>query len=166
MRVSTLRGHAPRLTQPIRQIEVAAVPESFPAEVLPLLEGFKKIYLWMDHDTPGLEAVPKFVKKVGVGRTCVVSGATMDEDGRPKVYKDANDALREGANLKAMIEAAKPQPHEQILSFNQMRDELYHNLMYPEQHAGRQSTTLPKLDAILKGHRRGEMTVCHFSLSW
>ena len=37
---------------------------SLPLEVLPLLERFDKLYLWMDHDGPGQTAVDKFVKKL------------------------------------------------------------------------------------------------------
>eukprot|EP00658_Telonema_sp_P-2_P027434 TRINITY_DN21186_c0_g1_i1.p1 TRINITY_DN21186_c0_g1~~TRINITY_DN21186_c0_g1_i1.p1 ORF type:complete len:444 (+),score=107.95 TRINITY_DN21186_c0_g1_i1:112-1443(+) len=132
---------------------------SLPVEVLPLLEKFTKIYLWMDHDAAGLESVPKFVKKLGMGRTSVVSGVTTDTKGKQKLYKDANDALRDGADLRAMIEAARPEPHDQILDFGMLRNELYQNLMYPDRLAGRRSNSLPKLDAILKGHRRGELTI-------
>lgn len=37
---------------------------SLPLEVLPLLERFEKVYLWMDHDGPGQAGVDKFVKKL------------------------------------------------------------------------------------------------------
>lgn len=37
---------------------------SLPLEVLPLLERFEKIYLWMDHDGAGQAGVDKFVRKL------------------------------------------------------------------------------------------------------
>lgn len=37
---------------------------SLPLEVLPLLERFDKIYLWMDHDEPGQAGVDNFVRKL------------------------------------------------------------------------------------------------------
>lgn len=37
---------------------------SLPLEVLPLLERFDKVYLWMDHDGPGQAGVDKFVQKL------------------------------------------------------------------------------------------------------
>lgn len=37
---------------------------SLPLGVLPLLERFDKIYLWMDHDGPGQAGVEKFVQKL------------------------------------------------------------------------------------------------------
>jgi len=132
---------------------------NLPVEVLPLLERFSRIYLWMDHDTAGVEAIPKFVKKLGMARTYVVSGQAFDSDGCPVVHKDANDAMRNGADLKAMLQSAVPQPHGQIQDFAALRDELLQNLLFPDRHAGKASATLPKLDKILKGHRRGEMTV-------
>jgi len=96
---------------------------SLPPEILPMLERFSRIYLWMDHDTAGVEAVPKFVKKLGMARTFVVSGLAKDpETGKSTVHKDANDAMRAGADLKAMLSAAEPQPHGQILDFEALRD--------------------------------------------
>lgn len=38
--------------------------KSLPLEVLPLLEKFEKVYLWMDHDGPGQAGVDKFVQKL------------------------------------------------------------------------------------------------------
>jgi hypothetical protein len=40
--------------------------------VLPLLERFEKIYLWMDNDRAGLEGIEKFTQKLGPGRTYIV----------------------------------------------------------------------------------------------
>lgn len=37
---------------------------SLPLGVLPLLERFDKLYLWMDHDGPGQAGVEKFVQKL------------------------------------------------------------------------------------------------------
>lgn len=37
---------------------------SLPLGVLPLLERFDKLYVWMDHDGPGEASVEKFVHKL------------------------------------------------------------------------------------------------------
>lgn len=37
---------------------------SLPLGILPLLERFTKIYLWMDNDGPGQAGVEKFVRKL------------------------------------------------------------------------------------------------------
>lgn len=73
--------------------------------------------------------------------------------------KDANEALQAGADLNAMLDAAEPIGHEQILHFPALRDEIYRELANPAQVAGVQSRTLPGYTAITKGHRRGELTV-------
>lgn len=72
---------------------------SLPIEVLPLLERFEKIYLWMDDDVPGQEGAQKFAQKLGIERCWFVS----TKDGDPKGPKDANDALRAGKDLKALL---------------------------------------------------------------
>ena len=46
---------------------------SLPVEVLPQLERFEKIYLWMDHDIPGQEGAEKFATKLGPNRCLLVS---------------------------------------------------------------------------------------------
>eukprot|EP01027_Heterolobosea_sp_BB2_P017026 GEZU01024156.1.p1 GENE.GEZU01024156.1~~GEZU01024156.1.p1 ORF type:complete len:449 (-),score=194.75 GEZU01024156.1:35-1381(-) len=45
---------------------------NLPVELLPLLERFEKIYLWMDDDLPGQEGAEQFAKKLGLGRCLVV----------------------------------------------------------------------------------------------
>lgn len=72
---------------------------SLPIEVLPMLERFEKIYLWMDDDEPGQEGATKFAQKLGVERCWFVS----TKDGDPKGPKDANDALRSGKDLKTLL---------------------------------------------------------------
>ena len=66
-----------------------------PLEVLPWLERFERIYLWLDSDEVGKAAAEKFADKLGLKRTLIVN--TMKDD--PKGPKDANDALREGRDL-------------------------------------------------------------------
>jgi len=41
---------------------------SLPLEVLPLLEPFDRIYLWMDDDSHGQEGATKFAQKLGIAR--------------------------------------------------------------------------------------------------
>lgn len=48
---------------------------SLPPEVLPLLERFEKIYLWMDHDGAGQAGVDKFVQKLVSGWAISFSSA-------------------------------------------------------------------------------------------
>ncbi len=125
--------------------------QSLPVAILPLLERFEKIYLWMDNDVPGREGAEKFAKKLGQSR-CVL----VNDHNSPK---DANDALRQGYDLRKLIENAKPIPHKEILTFHELRQEIRNELENPDQVVGKQFKTLPALNRIIKGHRPGELTV-------
>jgi twinkle protein len=119
-----------------------------------LLEKFEKIYLWMDDDVPGREGAEKFAKKLGPDRCLIVR-----PNGSGPSPKDANEALLSKINMRELIENATPLPHKEILTFSEVRHELRHQLANPMQAAGKQFSTLPSMNAILKGHRRGELTV-------
>ena len=184
---------------------------SLPVEVLPLLERFEKIYLWMDNDAPGQEGAEQFARKLGLERTFLVrptlhnckfapnrntaSNARqnslndnddfvlqddkeahllddegMDDDDHdeeepapddtpPPVPKDANDALLAGLDLDAIIADAKRTPHERITTFRDLRDDVLHEIMHPDKYVGSPISSLPGLTSIIKGLRRGELTV-------
>ena len=133
---------------------------SFPLALLPMLEKFDKIYLWMDNDAPGREGAEVAAKKFGVERCRIVDGSR----GRPKGYqgespKDANDAMLKGWNLEEMIVSAKPLGHNNIETFQDFRDDVIRELVNPYEYAGVKIKSLPGVTKILKGFRRGEMTV-------
>ncbi len=161
---------------------------SLPVEVLPLLERFDRIVLWMDNDGPGQEGSEMFAKKLGLGRCFLVrptiqssrnlnakfsyavdsineelgsspSPADDDDDEEIKLPKDANEALLMNWDLKAMIDAAAPVPHERILGFSDLRSAVLHEICNPDEYAGVPCPSLPSLTKILKGFRRGEMSV-------
>jgi twinkle protein len=58
-----------------------------PTSLLPWLERFKRVYLWLDNDLAGKDASEKFAKKLGIKRCFVVQPS---EDNAPK---DANEAM-------------------------------------------------------------------------
>jgi len=66
---------------------------SLPPALLPALEQFEKIYLWLDNDKPGQESAEKFARKLGVQRCVLV----RPPDSMADAPKDANDALRQTA---------------------------------------------------------------------
>ena len=45
---------------------------SLPVEVLPLLERFSRLYLWLDDDGPGREGAERMAQKLGLGRCYIV----------------------------------------------------------------------------------------------
>ena len=128
---------------------------SLPPQLLPRLERFKKIILWMDDDAPGQAGAENFTQKLGVGRCHIV----RSRQGRADGPKDANDALRSGANLFDIIQSATPMPHSQIATFEELRQDVYRELLEPGKISGTPSQSLPTLTKLMKGHRRGELTV-------
>jgi hypothetical protein len=102
---------------------------SLPMEVLVLLERFDTIYLWMDNDGPGREGAEMFARKMGVERCLLVQPGGMR--GRPcsdaaaaSPPKDANEALLKGWNLEELLAEASELPHERILKFSDLRDQV------------------------------------------
>lgn len=126
-----------------------------PVEVITMLERFDKVYLWLDDDVVGQQAAQKYALKLGRERCYLVStklGATTGP-------KDANDALRQGHDLGTILKAARRLPHKQILNFNEIRSEVFRELANPDQVAGRQMRSFPTLNKLLKGHRKGELSI-------
>ena len=138
---------------------------SLPVETLPLLEDFERIYLWMDNDGPGQEGAELFSKKLGLERCHIVRptkhniGLSLDGPEDVKLPKDANDALRMGCNLQSILDDAKLTPHEQILTFEELRSDVLHEILHPDMYVGTPMPSLPKVTGMIKGLRRGELTV-------
>jgi twinkle protein len=129
---------------------------SLPVEVLPLLERFEKIYLWMDNDGPGQEGAEKFATKIGQNRCLLVK---PDSTSLPNMPKDANDALLMGLDMNEMLDKASLIPHERIMQFAELRDDVLHEIMHPDKYVGVPVTSLPTFTGLVKGFRRGEITV-------
>ena len=126
---------------------------SFPTELLVLLEKFDTIYLWMDNDGPGREGAEMFARKLGVERCLLVQpsgkrgwngtdgasgvstfssssdNASVEAGGAasmptPLPPKDANEALLMNWNLNELLDEARELPHEKILRFSDLRDQV------------------------------------------
>jgi twinkle protein len=158
---------------------------SLPVEVLPLLEDFTKIYLWMDNDAAGQDGAEQFAKKLGLQRCYIVrptfsncrlksSSPANDKDPKKKsaltsrpsphemvkqLPKDANDALRQGLDLSLILADAQLVRHDRIIRFSDLRDEVLHEIMHPDQYVGHPMKSLPGFTNIIKGFRRGELSV-------
>ncbi|KAE8909404.1 Twinkle protein [Phytophthora fragariae] len=130
--------------------------QSLPPSVLPLLERFKRIYLWMDNDASGQSNVEKFASKLGMTRCYIVR---MPANASSSPAKDANDALRAGLDLGAIVKSAERIPHSQITTFEELRRDVYEEIVNPLRACGVQSRAFPSLNRLMKGHRMGEVTV-------
>ncbi|GMH68037.1 hypothetical protein TrRE_jg4679 [Triparma retinervis] len=146
-------------------VQCVSVPNgarSFPPALLPQLERFKDIVLFFDLDPAGREGAEAAVEKLGVGRCRIVKAGEVN--GRPDGWqgcdaKDANDAAENGWDIKAMIDSATPVSHSHIHTFSNYRSQLIQELLHPHKYEGIKCESLPGLNNIIKGFRRGEMTV-------
>ncbi|KAG9298777.1 hypothetical protein G9A89_012845 [Geosiphon pyriformis] len=126
-----------------------------PLEVLPLLERFVKIYIWLDDDVPGQDSAEKFARKLGIDRCAIVRTLGGELDGP----RNAGDALAAGKDLNKILNNARPLDHDQIVGFDNLKEAVYREIVNPDQVRGVQSTDIPGLNQILKGHRPGELTI-------
>lgn len=122
-------------------------------QVLPQLEQFEKIILWFGNDVFSRHAANQFSKKLNLKR-CFLVRPSDD-----KTPANALDALNLGYDLTSLISAAQPISHEKITTFHQLRSEVFDQFVNAEQVAGVKWKRFPKLNNILKGLRRGEVTV-------
>ncbi|KAM4526040.1 twinkle mtDNA helicase [Fundulus diaphanus] len=122
-----------------------------PPALLPYLEQFKRVTLWLGGDIRSWEASKIFSRKLGLRRCALV---------RPGEFQPCPlEALSQGKNLSRIVKAAIPAAHKSIVSFKQLREDVYGELMNTDQVAGVKWTRFPELNRILKGHRKGELTV-------
>ncbi|XP_029954819.1 twinkle mtDNA helicase [Salarias fasciatus] len=122
-----------------------------PPVLLPYLEQFKRVTLWLGGDIRSWEASKIFSRKLGLRRCWLV---------RPGEYRPSPvEALARGKNLSHILKASIPAAHKSIVSFKQLREDVYGELVNTDQVAGVKWTRFPELNRILKGHRKGELTV-------
>lgn len=122
-----------------------------PPILLPYLEQFKRVTLWLGADIRSWESSKIFSRKLGLRRCSLV---------RPGEFRPCPvEALAEGKNLSRIISTSIPAAHKSIVSFKQLREDVYGELLNKDQVAGVKWTRFPELNRILKGHRKGELTV-------
>ncbi|KAK0137716.1 Twinkle protein, mitochondrial [Merluccius polli] len=122
-----------------------------PPSLLPYLEQFRRVTLWLGGDMHAWEASRIFSRKLGLRRCWLVRPG--DDQPRPA------EALARGKNLARVVKGSIPAAHKSIVSFRQLRDDVYGELANTEQVAGVKWSRFPELNRILKGHRKGELTV-------
>ncbi|KAM4636619.1 twinkle mtDNA helicase [Discoglossus pictus] len=122
-----------------------------PPVLLPYLEQFKRILLWLDGDLRSWEASKLFARKLNLKRCSLIRPG----DKQPNPLQ----ALNQGLNLNKMLKASLPASHKSIISFRQLREEVFGQLENIEQVAGVKWARFPELNKLLKGHRKGELTV-------
>lgn len=122
-----------------------------PPVLLPYLEQFKHVTLWLGGDIRSWEASKIFSRKLGLKRCSLV---------RPGEFRPCPvEALAQGKNLSQIVKSSIPAAHKSIVSFKQLREDVYGELVNTDQVAGVKWTRFLELNRILKGHRKGELTV-------
>ncbi|XP_060027457.1 twinkle mtDNA helicase isoform X2 [Erinaceus europaeus] len=122
-----------------------------PPALLPYLEQFRRVVLWLGDDLRSWEAAKLFARKLNPKRCSLVRPG--DQQPRPL------EALNQGLNLSRILRTALPAWHKSIVSFRQLREEVLGELSNVEQAAGVRWSRFPDLNRLLKGHRKGELTV-------
>ncbi|XP_004631495.2 twinkle protein, mitochondrial [Octodon degus] len=124
---------------------------SLPPALLPYLEQFRRVILWLGDDLRSWEAAKLFARKLNPKRCFLV---------RPGDHQPCPlEALNRGLNLSRILRTALPAWHKSIVSFRQLREEVLGELSNVEQAAGIRWSRFPDLNRLLKGHRKGELTV-------
>ena len=128
-----------------------------PCQLLPWLEQFEKVYLWLDDDLAGREAAVKFAKKLGVKRSLIVT--TKCEKGEGP--KDANEALKTltKEEIEKFFEKASPIVEENITTFKDLRESVYNKILKHQEESGIMSGSFNWYNEKTKGFRRGELTI-------
>ncbi|XP_059169236.1 twinkle mtDNA helicase-like [Physella acuta] len=124
---------------------------SLPQEALPSLERFKTVVLWFGDDVRAWEMAKLFSKKLNSKR-CHIIRPSVEEPGPAT-------ALTQGLKLSNVLNKARPISHDSIVNFAQLRQEVWSQMIHSEQVAGVKWKRYPLLNKLLKGHRRGELTV-------
>lgn len=122
-----------------------------PPALLPYLEQFRRIVFWLGDDLRSWEAAKLFARKLNPKRCSLVRPGNQQP--RPL------EALNQGLSLPRILRTALPAWHKSIVSFRQLREEVLGELSNVEQAAGVRWSRFPDLNRLLKGHRKGELTV-------
>jgi twinkle protein len=145
---------------PLKDIPAISLPNgcsSLPIELLPQLDRFKKVYLWLDNDKPGIDNSEKIARKIGLLRCYVV----RPDSSMVNPPKDANDALRQSVEdlIPSLLSQAQILSHHKLLSFADMKDDILRLVRSDRPIIGTSTPSLPKLTSICKGFRRGELVI-------
>ncbi|XP_055842023.1 mitochondrial DNA helicase [Episyrphus balteatus] len=125
--------------------------KALPQECLPALEMYKELIFWFDFDSAGWDVAHNFSIKLDEKR-CLFIRPT---DVQPTPFK----ALKKHLNLKHIIQRANPIRHKSITTFSELKMDILSELQNIEKVNGVKWKRFPILNKLLKGHRKGELTI-------
>lgn len=125
--------------------------QSLPQQCLPALERFSRLTLWFRNDTVSWDTARTFAKKLDE-RRCVF---VRPMDAHPAPF----DALAAGLNVRQVLASAQPVLHKAITTFAALRQDVLSDIQNVDKVQGVKWKRFPALNKLLKGHRKGELTV-------
>ncbi|XP_068972816.1 mitochondrial DNA helicase [Bombus flavifrons] len=124
---------------------------NLPQQLLPYMESFKKLILWFGNDEISWYTAKQFAKKFNEKRCYFIR--PTDSQPRPKLAAEMN------YNLNNILQNAQPLWHKSIITFQDLKEEILCDLQNNDKVQGIKWKRYSTLNRILKGHRRGELTV-------
>ena len=134
-------------------ISLSSGVSSLPPEHLPYFEDFNEITFWFPNDPNSTDAVDTFSKKLGANR-CQTIGREVPQ---PSVYY--NNRKQQPLELQKALKMARPCSHESITTFDSLRENVFLELAHYEEVEGIKFKRFDQINEILRGFRRGELTV-------
>lgn len=125
--------------------------KALPQECLPSLETYKELIFWFDFDSAGWDVAHNFSIKLDEKR-CLFIRPT---DVQPTPFK----AMKKHLNFKHIIQRANPIRHKSITTFSELKMDILSELQNIEKVNGVKWKRFPILNKLLKGHRKGELTI-------
>ncbi|XP_055687058.1 mitochondrial DNA helicase [Lutzomyia longipalpis] len=125
--------------------------KSLPQQCLPGMERFQKLTLWFNHDSAGWDTARHFAKKLEEKRCLFV----RPTEAHPTPFR----AHCRGLDLKGILQKAEPVLHRAITTFSALRQDVLSDLQNIDKVQGVKWKRYPTLNKLLKGHRKGELTV-------
>jgi twinkle protein len=148
-----------------------------PQEFLPKLEHFDEILLWFGNDVRSWETAKAFGRKLEERRCRLIRPIDL----HPAPFL----AMQQDMNFSKILSGAQLMEHKAITTFSKLREEVFSELSHQEKVAlnhldpcifynrpvltdliydivkvaGVKWTRYPYLTKLLKGHRRGELTI-------
>ncbi|XP_073973959.1 mitochondrial DNA helicase isoform X2 [Rhodnius prolixus] len=125
--------------------------QKLPQSILPLLENYDRLVLWLGSNTASWDSARVFARKLQSNRCFLVS--PLEE--QTSVYA----AHLKKKDVLNIISTAPSVSHPSIITFNDIREDIAAELHNADKVSGVKWQRFPTLNTILKGHRRGELTI-------
>ncbi|KAI6654845.1 hypothetical protein LOD99_2724 [Oopsacas minuta] len=117
---------------------------------------FDNIILWLGDDIRARQAALQFAKKLNLKRCYMVRKST---DFAPDTPFTPLNLLNEGIHLGGILESALKLRHDKIMTFWDIRNEVWYELYHSDKIEGLKWERYPDLTKLLKGYRRGELSI-------